>query len=137
MDEAAVRKEYQPARMRERCGTRFRASEYSIHCQVGGHPRVAGAYLLPQHGKPSGSNEVLNRATAWVDLGQHLVQAWRWAEEILVQYDLMSVGIAKSSLDSAKAAIATWMHDDASAPRLTEAEVAFLAQASKEPGIVH
>src|SRR5216683_1655692 len=36
LDLEAVRKEYQPARMRERCGERFRASEYSIHCQVGG-----------------------------------------------------------------------------------------------------
>jgi hypothetical protein len=30
-----VRKEYQPARMRERCGDGFRSAEYSSHCQVG------------------------------------------------------------------------------------------------------
>jgi hypothetical protein len=48
-DLATVKKEFQPARMRERCGERFRAEEYSSHCQVGGHPRFAGAYVLPEH----------------------------------------------------------------------------------------
>jgi hypothetical protein len=49
MDLEGVRKEYMPRRMRERAGDRFRSSEYSIHCQIGGHPRYAAAYVLPEH----------------------------------------------------------------------------------------
>ena len=48
-DLETVRKEYQPARMRERCGDRFHFAEYSSHCQVGGHPRFAAGYVLPEH----------------------------------------------------------------------------------------
>jgi len=70
-DLEAVRKEYQPARMRERCGDRFRVSEYSIHCQVGGHPRFAAAYVLPEHLRPGPFSEEVIFAAGWVDLGQH------------------------------------------------------------------
>ncbi len=36
-------------------------------------------------------------AAGWVDLGQHLVQIWRWVEAILHAYNLMVVGLAQSS----------------------------------------
>ena len=133
----AVRKEYQPARMRERCGDRFRASEYSIHCQVGGHPRFATAYVLPEHLRPGPFSEEVIFATGWLDLGQHLVAIWRWVEEILQLYDLMNVGLAKSSLDKAKEAVVVWLRDDPCARRLTGAEVAFLAQVSSKDEVSH
>jgi hypothetical protein len=137
MDLEAVRREYQPARMRERCGDRFRSSEYSIHCQVGGHPRYAAAYVLPEHLRPGPFTEAVILATGWVDLGQHLVRIWRWVEEILVEYDLSEVGLAKSSLEKAKTAVALWVSADACAARLTEAEASFLAQASAACDVVH
>jgi hypothetical protein len=130
----AVRKEYQPARMRERCGDRFRSEEYSIHCQVGGHPRFAAAYVLPEHARLGPFSEAVVFAGGWVDLGQHLVQVWRWVEEILQARDLMNVGLAKSSLQKASEAIDIWLRNDSCAPRLTEAQVAFLAQVSAGDG---
>ena len=130
MDLDAVRKEYQPARMRDRCGDRFRASEYSIHCQVGGHPRFAAAYVLPEHVSIGRFTEDVVFAAGWVDLGQHLVAMWRWVEEILNEYALMKVGLAKSSLESARTAIDAWLRDDPCAARLTETEVELLAQIS-------
>jgi hypothetical protein len=133
----AVRKEYQPARMRERCGDRFRVSEYSIHCQVGGHPRFAAAYVLPEHLRPGPFSEKVIFAAGWVDLGQHLVAIWRWVEEILQLYDLMNVGLAKASLDKAQEAVVVWLRDDPCAQRLTEAEVAFLGQVSLKDEVSH
>jgi hypothetical protein len=137
MDLETVRKEYLPARMRERSGNRFRASEYSIHCQVGGHPRYAAAYVLPEHLRPGPFSEELIFATGWVDLGQHLVQVWRWVEEILLEYQLQNVGLAKSSLEKAKEAVASWLSADVCAQRLNEAEVAFLAQVSEKNEVPH
>ncbi len=137
MDHDAVRREYMPARMRERASDRFRASEYSIHCQVGGHPRYGAAYVLPEHlPRPPFSDE-LNFATGWVDLGQHLVQIWRWVEAILLEYELQSVGLARSSLEKAKQSVGSWLSADTCAPRLTEAEVAFLTQVSGRDEVPH
>ena len=141
-DLESVRKEYQPARIRERAGNRFRASEYAIHCEVGGHPRYAAAYVLPEHALPQHVgpgpfSEEFILATGWLDLGQHMVQVWRWVEDILLEYGLLNVGIAKSSLDGAKQTVASWLSADACAPRLSEAEVAFLAQASGKDEVQH
>jgi hypothetical protein len=133
----AVRKEYQPARMRERCGDRFRSSEYSIHCQVGGHPRFAAAYILPEHLRIGPWSDDVIFAAGWVDLGQHLVAIWRWLEDILHAYDLMHVGLARSSLDKAKLAVMSWLRDDPCAARLNEAEVEFLAQVSSKNEVSH
>ncbi len=136
-DEEAVRREYVPARMRERCGGRFRASEYSSHCRIGGHPRFVAGYVLPEHLHIGALSDPVVFAAGWVDLGQHLVQVWRWVEEILETYDLLNVGLAKSSLDRAKDSIARWLRDDACAPRLTEAEMLLLAQANSDDRVTH
>lgn len=84
----------------------------------------------PEHVRLGPFTGDLILAAGWVDLGQHLVAVWRWVEEILQVYDLMNVGLANSSLDRAKEAVAAWLRDDACAARLTEAEAAFLAQVS-------
>jgi hypothetical protein len=44
----------------------------------------------------------------------------------------MNVGLAKFSLAKAKEAAVVWLRDDRCARRLTEAEVAFLAQVSSK-----
>src|SRR5256885_1754499 len=90
------------------------------------------AYVLPEHLRPGPFSEEVILAAGWVDLGQHLVAIWRWVEEILQLYDLMNVGLAKSSLDKAKEAVIVWLRDDPCARRLREAEVAFLAQVSSK-----
>ncbi len=128
----AVRKEYQPARMRERCGGRFRSNEYFSHCQVGGHPRFAAGYVLPEHVRIGPLSDAVIFAAGWVDLAQHLVQVWRWVEEILETYDLLNVGLAKSSLARAKESINVWLREDQCAPLLTESEALMLAQVPAE-----
>ncbi|MGP0070322.1 MAG: hypothetical protein ACLPWF_00110 [Bryobacteraceae bacterium] len=130
-DLEAVRKEYQPSRMRERCGGRFRSTEYSSHCQVGGHPRFAAGYVLPEHIRTGPLTDAVIFAAGWVDLAQHLVQVWRWVEEILHIYNLLDVGLAQSSLSSAKASVDLWLREDKCAPLLTEAEVLLLKQTSQ------
>lgn len=127
----AVKKEYQPARMRERCGGRFRPDEYAKHCQVGGHPRFASSYVLPEHIRLGPLSDPVVFAAGWVDLAQHLVQMWRWVEEILVKYELLDVGLAKLSLDRAKEATILWLQEDRCAPLLTESEVMLLAQVAQ------
>lgn len=132
-DLASVKRGYQPARMRERCGGRFRAEEYAIHCQVGGHPRFAGSHVLPEHFRIGPLSDQAIFAAGWVDLAHHLVQVWRWVEEILVKYGLLEVGLARSSLTMAKEKISLWLREDLCAPRLTEAEALLLAQVTPIP----
>lgn len=127
-DLATVKKEFQPARMRERCGQRFRAEEYASHCQLGGHPRFAGRHVLPEHFRLGPLSDAAIFAAGWVDLAQHLVQVWHWVEEILVKYDLLTVGLAESSLVKAKDATILWLREDFCAPLLTEGEALLLAQ---------
>jgi hypothetical protein len=137
MDLDSVRKEYMPARMRERAGDQFRSSEYRTHCEIGGHPRYAAAYVLPEHiQRPPFSDEV-TLAISWVDLGQHMVQIWRHVEQILLASNLHGVGVAASSLQEATRAVDAWLAADACAARLTEAEVAFLSQASGKDEVRH
>lgn len=136
-DLTTVRKEFQPARMRERCGSRFRSDEYAVHCQVGGHPRFAAGYVLPEHVRLGPWSDEVVFAAGWVDLGQHLVQAWRWVEEILQTYDLMEVGLAASSLDKAKVLIKDWLLNDPCASRLTEAESSVLLQTTSGDSPTH
>jgi len=136
-DLEAVRKEYQPARMRERCGDRFRSSEYSIHCQIGGHPRFAAGYVLPEHVQIGPLSDAVIFAIGWVDLAQHLVRVWRWVEEILQTYDLLDVGLAKSSLARAKESINQWLREDQCASLLTESEALLLEQVSPDDSVTH
>jgi hypothetical protein len=131
-DLEAVRKEYQPAHMRERCAGRFRSAEYSSHCQVGGHPRFAAGYVLPEHLRAGPLSDAVIFAAGWVDLAQHLFQVWRWVEEILQTYNLLDVGLARSSLARAKASIDLWLREDRCAPLLTETEAFLLTQAPED-----
>jgi len=127
-DLEAVRKESQPARMRERCGGRFRSAEYFSHCQVGGHPRFAAGYVLPEHVRMGPLSDAVIFAAGWVDLAQHLVQIWRWVEELLETYNLLDVGLAGSSLARANESITLWLGEDQCAPLLTESEALLLAE---------
>ena len=129
-DLESVRKQYQPAEMRKRSGGRFRSEEYKAHCQVGGHPRFAGAYVLPEHIRPGPLSDSAMFAAGWLDLAQHLVRVWRWVEEILIRYDLLEVGLAKSSLARATEVTCLWLRDDPCAPLLDESEALLLKQAA-------
>jgi hypothetical protein len=147
-DPEKLRKEYMPGRMRDRSGNQFRADEYWTHCGIGGHPRFAAAYLLPEHmllddpaiiaklGIAPLSNAIIF-AAAWVDLAQHLVRIWRWVGEILKKYDLLDVGLAKLSLVQACESIELWLAGDKCAPLFSESEALMFAQLPREPSDAH
>jgi len=132
-DLKAVREQYQPARMRARSGGQFRIEEYSSHCQVGGHPRYAGAYVLPEHIRLGPFSDEAVFAAGWVDLAQHLARVWRWIGQILSKYDLLEVGLANSSLARAYESITVWLREDYCAPLLNESEALLLKQAASTP----
>jgi hypothetical protein len=73
-----VRSMFSPAVMRERSGGRFRSTEYSVHCEMGGHPRLQGHVLLREHNILTlpDSLEALARPLQWVDLAQHVERMW-------------------------------------------------------------
>ena len=75
-----ARKLYSPSKMRERSQNRFNAEEYSLHCEIGGHPRLKGACLLRERLIPvqnSGEKvELFTPSALWVDLGQHVERMW-------------------------------------------------------------
>jgi hypothetical protein len=72
--------------------------------------------------EPLSRNRAAIFAAGWVDLAQHLVQVWRWVEEILEKYDLLTVGLAESSLVKAKEAPIIWLLQDYCAALLTEGD---------------
>lgn len=73
-DKAERRKFWQPIRIRERAGGRFRGLDYAEHCGKGGHPSPEGIYLLPDHQAPEAS-----AAFWWCDLAVHGDSVWRCA----------------------------------------------------------
>jgi hypothetical protein len=52
-------------------------------------------------------------------------------------YDLIHVGLAKSSLDHAKVSINLWLREDQCAPLLSESEALLLAQVSLDDSVVN
>jgi hypothetical protein len=73
-----VRRMFSPPAMRDRSRGRFRAEEYSSHCERGGHPRLPGHVLLREHlllVDPE-RRELLNPAVLGVDLAQHVERMW-------------------------------------------------------------
>ena len=77
-DPQEARRVFAPGTMRERSSGRFRAEEYSVHCEVGGHPRVSGHVLLREHltPLPGDTARLFDPAVQWVDLAQHVERLW-------------------------------------------------------------
>jgi hypothetical protein len=73
-----ARRNFSPAVMRDRSDGRFRASEYSTHCEIGGHPRLSGHILLREHFLPTVQKplEIFDPKVQWVDLAQHIERMW-------------------------------------------------------------
>jgi hypothetical protein len=63
---------FKPSEMRKRSAGRFDVDEYSRHCEMGGHPRPAGAPLVDRHHLAS----VDPLPIMWVDLANHAVRIW-------------------------------------------------------------
>ena len=99
---------WQPKHIRDRSGGRFRAADYSRHCEIGGHPTPSARELLPGHS---------GRAPAawwWLELAMHGVSTWDYflaaaegtrygyGEEVQAVRDEHGLG----------AAIASWREED-------------------------
>jgi hypothetical protein len=73
-----AKKMFSAGEMRKRSEGRFRTSEYSSHCEIGGHPRPRGHWLLREHSIQVSSDpaDLLDPAVQWVDLAQHVERMW-------------------------------------------------------------
>jgi hypothetical protein len=69
--------------MRERAVHSFRPTEYEKHCDLGGHPNPAGRVLL----RPNADHQLLSSRSHWLDLAQHLADAWTAFVAALPLYD--------------------------------------------------
>ncbi len=83
--EPADRQRLRPAAMRKRSQGRFRSEEYASHCERGGHPHPAGAFMLPGR---EDSRQLAGGRWQWVDLGQHLERLWDLALVAMRSHDL-------------------------------------------------
>lgn len=61
---------WSPRHLRRRAGGKFLSSDYSHHCEMGGHPTMSSFPLLPGH-------QMLHPEFLWVDLANHLVGIWQ------------------------------------------------------------
>jgi hypothetical protein len=60
---------WSPARMRERSGDEFRAKDYAVHCELGGHP-TPRAFILLKNSRTMHVNSI------WLELTVHLANVW-------------------------------------------------------------
>jgi hypothetical protein len=60
---------WSPARMRERSGDEFRAKDYAVHCELGGHPTPRAFALLK-------TSRTMHGNSVWLELAVHLANVW-------------------------------------------------------------
>lgn len=65
-------RKFSPQALRNRANGKFSASQYGVHCRMGGHPNPGGRGLLPDHDAPYDSQVMLLE-----DLGEHLEGIWQ------------------------------------------------------------
>lgn len=113
-----ARRLYSPVAMRERSGGQFRVGEYSIHCEIAGHPRPAGHFLLQEHRElvPTEHRELLLPDNQWVDLAQHLERVW--AHYLAAVTTHSPTNVYPDRFERVNAAIAKWHSADPFVPRI-------------------
>lgn len=85
----SAKQDFSPANLRKIGG--FDHVEYSNHCAAGGHPRVAGRYLLPLPRAMAAVGTVKKRdrdevnLMLWMDFALHCDRAWLAFVQLLVQ----------------------------------------------------
>jgi hypothetical protein len=68
---AERRSSWQPRKMRERSEGKFRAKDYGVHCEIGGHPTPRGCTLI-------GPSRSIQPSMDWLDLAAHLSSIWNY-----------------------------------------------------------
>jgi hypothetical protein len=69
--------------MRKRAAQNFRPTEYEKHCDLGGHPNPTGRTLL----RSRADHLPVSPRCHWLDLAQHLADAWTAFIAALPLYD--------------------------------------------------
>lgn len=105
---------WQPRHLRDRSGGRFRANDYSHHCECGGHPTPTAKRLLPDH---SGQD---HPASWWFDLAIHGSSVWRYVHAAIVDFGWTSM-VAPRDL---RQELTAWWRDDPLRPILLDARSA-------------
>jgi hypothetical protein len=103
---------WQPGHLRKRANGRFQRSDYSGHCERGGHPTPEATLLLPDHGRRVGPG------IWWLDLAEHGVRTWGHvvaAADRLGNDELTRKAATKHALS---AALDRWRSDDPLPPLL-------------------
>lgn len=78
-----IAKRFMPRHLRRRAVKNFRPTEYKHHCNLGGHPNPAGRVLLRERI----DHQPLSSRAHWLDLGEHLADAWTAFVAALPLYD--------------------------------------------------
>jgi hypothetical protein len=96
---------FMPRHLRERAVRNFRPKEYEKHCDLGGHPNPAGRVLL----RANADHQLVSTLCHWLDLAQHLSDAWRSFAAALTLYD---PGRSPYSGEAIDALLAEWRQAD-------------------------
>jgi len=97
---------WQPRRIRDRSAGRFRAVDYALHCERGGHPTPAAMTMLPVH-SPS-----VPIGLAWLDLAGHELSTWRYVSAVTSCHGWEKVGAVQDWSTLIAAAVDSWRAQD-------------------------
>lgn len=95
---------WQPRHLREKSGGRFRGSDYSLHCKLGGHPTREGARLLPGH-------TPLPPFSVPLDLAIHGSSIWSYVQVASAKHEYDALFTSKE-IAGLNTAIAAWRAQD-------------------------
>ncbi len=106
---------WQPKRLRNRSGGRFRASDYHGHCERGGHPTPDATMLLPGHSRkvPTG--------LWWLDLAEHGVSVWNYVDDAADGLGYSKEVRTAADEHGLPEAITRWLSDDRLRPIAVDA----------------
>jgi hypothetical protein len=118
-----LRRDFTPAKLRQRSSTSFADSEYHRHCEQGGHPHPDGRYLLRSSLEPSERRG----PTTWADLALHVAEIWDLFVAALPLYDprsregdaLFSPGRSPDGRHEIAELLAEWAQVDPLATRIS------------------
>lgn len=104
--------QWQPRHIRERSAGRFRSSDYSWHCEIGGHPTREGARLLPGHSRwPD--------FLGWLELAIHGASTWDYLQSAVKGFGYGEVTKLEGTTILASALVA-WRSSDRLRDRLRQ-----------------
>ena len=104
---------FRPAAMRTRSNGRFRAEEYSAHCDQGGHPSPRGWSLVVENAYTPNRARLDSIEALRLDLAAHLDRAWRLLTEACDAIERSPV--YSTYVDGVDEAVTAWRRDDAAA----------------------